>query len=341
MRILVVTPVPSDSTRGNRITAVRWASLFREAGYDVDLREAYAMGRYDALVALHARRSFPSICRFRQANPDSPVIVCLTGTDLHLDFDPARAHSSNPQHRENYRVVCQSLALADRIVLLEPVGLRKLPESVREKCHVIRQSAACVTDPPSPPDDIFLVTVIGHLRAVKDPFRTAEAVRGLPASSRIRVRHIGMALDDRMREQAQQESLHNPRYEWLGPLPHEETLRQLAQSHVTVLSSRHEGAPGIISEAIVHGVPIVASRIDATEGLLGSSYPGLFEFGDTQALCELLRRAETEREFYEVLRAEVRQLAPQFSRQQERQAWKSLWQITFGDDPSEACPGEG
>ena len=41
----------------------------------------------------------------------------------------------------------------------------------------------------------FKVCVIGHLREEKDPLRTAMAARLLPSSSRLRVLHIGRALN--------------------------------------------------------------------------------------------------------------------------------------------------
>ena len=54
--------------------------------------------------------------------------------------------------------------------------------------------------------------MLGHLRPVKDPFRTAMAVRQLPPSSRIQVVHVGGALTDDMKTEADAEESTNPRY---------------------------------------------------------------------------------------------------------------------------------
>ena len=51
----------------------------------------------------------------------------------------------------------------------------------------------------------FDVCVIGHLRAVKDPFRTAMAARSLPDSSTIRVLQVGGAMTSEMANRAQKE----------------------------------------------------------------------------------------------------------------------------------------
>jgi hypothetical protein len=56
-----------------------------------------------------------------------------------------------------------------------------------------------------------------------------------------------------------------------------------------VLSSLSEGA-NVVSETVVAGVPILASRMDGNVGLLGADYPGYFPVGDTKTSARLLRR---------------------------------------------------
>jgi hypothetical protein len=70
------------------------------------------------------------------------------------------------------------------------------------------------------------------LRLVKDPFRTARAVRLLPPSSRIRVLHIGAAMNEEMAARARAEMEINSRYLWLGEQPRWRTRRILARSHL-------------------------------------------------------------------------------------------------------------
>src|SRR4029077_14402852 len=122
---------------------------------------------------------------------------------------------------------------ASRLVVLQPLALNELPSHLRARTRVIYQSFEA---PPRPkgglkiedrgsksedrgakiqitasgnaqssiPPSSFDVCVLGHLRPVKDPFRTALAARRLPASSRIRVRHAGAALSPAMEKQARQ-----------------------------------------------------------------------------------------------------------------------------------------
>jgi hypothetical protein len=64
MKIIMITPVPAQSRQGNRVTAKRWAHLLRELGHRVTIAQEFDGKPYDAMVALHARRSFMSIASF-------------------------------------------------------------------------------------------------------------------------------------------------------------------------------------------------------------------------------------------------------------------------------------
>jgi glycosyltransferase involved in cell wall biosynthesis len=334
MNITLVTPAPSGSRKGNRITARRWASLLRQLGHRVVVRQDYRGERCDLLVALHARHSAAAVGAFRSAHPDLPVVLALTGTDLYeaIHTDP---------------IARQTLELASRLVVLQPLGIEELPERLRARARVIYQSAEApgrsaeprrtAVGPPSrggqkvplgkrhlPRPGLFEICVLGHLRPVKDPFRTALASRLLPPSSRLRVLHVGSALSPDMAEQARAEAAANPRYRWLGDLPRWKALRTLARSRLLVLTSRLEGGANVLSEAIAAGVPMLASHIPGSVGLLGADYPGFFPVGDTQALADLLHRAETDAAFYNSLKAWCRRLRPLVRPARERQSWRRL-----------------
>lgn len=311
MNILIVTPAPQGSRKGNRVTALRWAGLLRQLGHRVVLRQEYHGEPCHVLVALHARRSFPAIDAFRNAHPDGALILALTGTDLYEDI-------------RTDGLAQRSLELASRLIVLQPCGIAELPQHLRVKARVIYQSATAPRLPGAPKRNVFQVCVLGHLREVKDPFRTAHAVRLLSVSSSIRVLHIGSALSPEMEEQARREQETNPRYRWLGDRPRWQALRLLARSRLLVLSSHLEGGANAISEAIAAGVPVLASRISGSIGLLGPNYPGYFPVGDTAALAALLERAETDKQFYVTLQRWVARLKPLVEPARERRAWKDL-----------------
>jgi putative glycosyltransferase (TIGR04348 family) len=311
MKICLVTPAPAHSRKGNRVTALRWARLLRELGHRVTVAQRYDGQRCDLLVALHAGRSAESVARFHADHPDRPLVVALTGTDLYGDI-----HTSADARR--------SLELAARLVVLQPLGVEGLPEHLRPKARVIYQSVPTPAFRTRRRDDVFEVCVLGHLRPVKDPLRTAQAARLLPPSSRVRVLHLGAALSKDMARQARAEEAANPRYRWLGERPRWQALRTLARCRLLSLTSELEGGANVISESLAVSVPVVASRIAGSLGLLGEDYPGYFPFGDTEALAALLRRSESDARFYRVLAARCRRRRALFQPARERQAWARL-----------------
>jgi len=297
------------------MTAVRWAGILRTLGHRVSIIEVYEGEPYDLLVALHARRSYASIRRFHLNHPERPLLVALTGTDLYKDLPRSRKAR-------------QSLEFATRLIALQPKASEELPSHLRQKIRVIYQScpASLRKRGTLRSRRSFDVCVIGHLRAVKDPFRTARAARRLLPSSRVRVLHLGAAMDEQMARRARAEIRVNPRYLWLGEQPRRRVQRILAVSALCVLSSRLEGGANVVSEAIAAGVPLLASRIAGTVGLLGENYPGYFRVGNTEELARLLHRAETDRAFLTKLSSHCAMLAPLFGPRREQTAWRQLLQ---------------
>ena len=149
---------------------------------------------------------------------------------------------------------------------------------------------------PQRRNNVFKVCVIGHLRSEKIPCARRWA-RSLPASSKIQVVQVGRALNEHYDRQARAEAARNPRYRWLGELPHWKTRRLLAGSHLLSLTSRMEGSANVLSEALASGVTVVASKVSGLIGTLGKNYPGYFPAGNTRALARLLRSAESIRAF--------------------------------------------
>ena len=80
----------------------------------------------------------------------------------------------------------------------------------------------------------------------------------------------------------------------------------------------------MISEAIVAGAPVVASRIAGNVGLLGADYPGYFRVGDTRGLARLMARAESDSEFLTELKSHCEGLAHLFNSERELMAWRDV-----------------
>jgi len=311
VKIALVTPAPEQVHTGNRTTADRWAGLLSELGNQVSVQKSWDGEECDLLIALHAKRSFPAIQRFRQKHPLAPLVVALTGTDLYGDLESSA------------EAMC-SLEFASRIVVLQQFGVEAVPESARQRVRVIYQSAERPFPSPRREESCFQVCVLAHLRAVKDPLRTAYAVRELPASSRIQVKHAGAVLDPDFAGQVEAEQRTNPRYQWLGPLAHEAAIDLLSRSHILALTSHIEGGANVVSESIAVSVPVISSLIPGSVGILGRDYLGYFPVRDSGALREQLLRAESGDGFYQELQQSGARLQPLVSVARERESWETL-----------------
>ncbi len=311
MKITLISPAAVDICSGNLVTAQRWANMLSALGHDVRTRRVYEGEWCDLLIALHAGKCATSIERFAAIHPNNPIIVAMTGTDIYGDLQ------ADPQ-------VLSSLELATRIVALQPSAIDELPQHLHERVRVIYQSVSHPSHQSNRRSDLFEICVIGNLREVKDPFRIADAVKHLPEKSRIQVVHIGAALSGDMASRAKLESETNDRYQWLGPLPREQTMQRLADARLMVLTSIMEGGANVVSEAIVCCVPVISSHISGSIGLLGEDYPGYFPVGDEHALAAIIHRAEADSDFLKTLTTRVLELAPLFDPANEQRAWEKL-----------------
>lgn len=293
------------------MTTERWAGIFRDLGHRVTVTRDYDGEVHEVMVALHARRSAEAIRLYRESCPDGSLVLALTGTDLYRDI-----------HRDD--AARESLHYADRFVLLQPEGVKELPENLRDRARVIYQSISDAPEPVPPREEEFEVSVIGHLRAVKDPFRAEKASRRLPEASRIRITHVGGVLEPELEEVAEKAEPENPRYRWLGERSRKETLQILARSRLLVHSSRMEGGAHVISEAIACETPVLASNIPGNVGMLGKDYPGYFQTGSTSALADRLKQAETDSDFLDRLREGVLARSGIVEPERERTAWREL-----------------
>jgi putative glycosyltransferase (TIGR04348 family) len=285
-RISIVTPAGAGARNGNRHTAQRWAAFARSLGYRAAVMVQWDGKPCDLLLALHARRSHPSVLEFRARHPGRPLVVALTGTDLYRDLPASR------EARE-------SLRLADRVIVLQEDALRLLDPATRKKARIVHQSAR-----PSirhaPPKSRFRVAVVGHLREEKDPFRTALALRHV--GHRLEVVQVGDALTPRMASRARKHAQADSRYRWLGGRAHAQALGWIARSHLLVVSSVMEGGANVISEAARIGTPVLASRVSGNVGMLGRGYPGYFRLHDERELGRLIETSLESRTFFRALK---------------------------------------
>ena len=317
MKISLITPAGKRSKSGNRTTAGRWARILRTLGHKVHVEEVYGGADADMMVALHAWRSADSMNVFRASFPGRPLVVALTGTDIY------KFQHSHPE------VTLDSMRQADWLVCLHDGVAQDIPAEFGRKLSVIPQSSPPLTRARAPTQRHFDICVIGHLREEKDSLRAAYAARNVSPESKLRVIHLGKAHDESWAREAEAEMARNERYIWRGEVPGWKVRREFVKTRLMVISSIMEGGANVVSEALVAGVPIIASDISGNIGMLGEDYPGLYSTSDTAALQALLEKAETDSAFLDDLTRRCKALAPRYTFENETACWQAaLGKIT-------------
>jgi glycosyltransferase involved in cell wall biosynthesis len=141
------------------------------------------------------------------------------------------------------------------------------------------------------PLDAFRIGWVGRLREEKGPDIMVEALAaaddpGLSLSmmgegmesARLQALAARLGISDRIR--------------WHGVVPNAGPL--LAALDVFVLTSRREGTPMALFEAIAAGVPIVATRVGGVPDVLGPEEAMLVDADDAQAVARAIRAIRAE-----------------------------------------------
>ncbi len=325
-QVVIVSPALADANNGNWQTARRWQKFLQSPAAShpafqtrivTQWPDGPAAAQDSCMIALHARRSAASVMAWAQSRgrgaelqPVPGLAVVLTGTDLYRDI------LTDTQAQ-------QSLQWAQRLVVLQDLGLSRLPTALQSRAQVIFQSTSARQSLPK--SARFLKAVmVGHLREEKSPQTLFAAARMLEPQEAIHIDHIGAPLDAALAALAQATAAACTGYRWLGALPHEATRRRIQRAHVLVHTSRMEGGAHVVMEAVRSGTPVLASRVDGNVGMLGSDYAGYFDWDHAEQLVALLRRCHRDPAFLAQLQAQCAARAPLFAPQAERQAVQQL-----------------
>ncbi len=306
--LVIVSPALSDTNNGNWQTAKRWAALLKPH-YRIRIVQHWpdaAAPSGDIMVALHARRSAPSVAAWAAQRGAKGLVVVLTGTDLYRDI-----HTDADAQA--------SLAAAARLLVLQPMGVAELPAQHRAKTHVVLQSSTSRRTLIKTSQHLRAV-MVGHLRDEKSPQTLFASAQLLRAREDVLIDHIGAGLDAQLTQTAVDTAAACKNYRWLGALPHATTRGKIQRAHVLVHASKMEGGAHVIMEAVCSGTPVIASHISGNIGMLGEDYQGYFPLGDAAALAQLLERCQDEPHFIAALRGQCALRAPLFAPQAERAA---------------------
>ncbi|MGB0775028.1 MAG: glycosyltransferase [Akkermansiaceae bacterium] len=298
--IIIHSPYAESASQGNSVTAVRLENILTHAGYEVSHSEQdYLGGAADGMVALNARKSARAIAKFRYLHPDATLVIVLTGTDI-----------NHPDVIDESSWTSISLKLADHLIVLHDASLAFVPERFREKTSVIYPSVSLPDGLVHSPTSNDMI-VSGNMRKEKNFKLAVEVSNNLPPS-------VSIHLYGKPSSPASGKIVEH------GAVSHEEMLSVMARGRALLNTSTQEGGANAICEAIVLGLPVIASAIPGNIGMLGEDYAGLFPSNDAEALTAMLVRCVEDESFYQQLKQQVADRAPLFAHRQESEAWVNL-----------------
>ena len=288
LRVVLVSPVPIDSPRGNAITVARIAQGLRAGGLDVCVRSTdddglaeYATGRPPALVhAFHAYRAGPrGLALSRSCR--APLVITLTGTDVSDDLrDSARG-----------RVVRETLLGAMAITAFHDSIAAEIATAlpaVASRLAVVPQSvtllpASAVGGGAAVHGDPCLLFPAG-IRPVKRPLLPLASLDGLlQKHPGMRLWYAGPPLDPRETERLERALSGRPWARYLGPVPHSAMPALLEAADIVLNCSLSEGGmANAVLEAFALGRAVLASDIPGNCSLVEDGVTGLLFRSETE-----------------------------------------------------------
>jgi len=227
------------------------------------LRRILAAFRPDLIHAHGSRAGF----LVALASPRAPVVHTIHGLHLLRRSPLARWLAGLAQRYTNQRtdftvfVSDADLSLARKHGLAPPEG----------SCRVIHNGISPVGPGEACSPVARHVGFIGRLEYMKDPLLFLDVMASLPEYSGEMVG--GGSMEPEVRDVIRRRGVGNIQAH--GALPHGDTLRRLRTFSVMLVTSRWEGLPIAILEAMRDGVPVVAARISGIEEVIEDGTSGL------------------------------------------------------------------
>ncbi len=337
VRILLIPPRQPEAT-GNQVTAERHRSTLGPLGHEVlvvdtdgnpeHLWKSAGPFRPDLVHLLHAYRS-GSPWLESEALRRLPMVVTLTGTDLHEDLGSPGRHA----------VVETVLAEAAAVLIQNPscvVDLGRTHPALASRIHYLPPGILLGTRPwplrgeaGLSADDLLFLHPAG-IRPVKQNLELLELFSPLAAERpRLRLAFCGPVLDPAYGGLFAKALEGRPWARHLGVIPPAAMASALRQSDVVLNHSRSEGLPNALVEAAALGVPILARNIAGNASVVREGENGLLYDDDATFLAQAARLADDPG-----LRQALRCPAPdRFSAEAEARALETIYREALAGAP--------
>ena len=296
MKIALVSSYTLPFYCGNSILVERLREGLTDRGYDVAIFNATKDDPHlgvkfspDIVHSFNASRPYEWMCDFRN-NRSVSWIITLTGTDYNTwcnIVEPA-AH------------IKESLLSADTLVVFHDEALRSLSTSlpqIRSKIRVINQGVTCLKTAHDTisvrkkygidqGQTVFLM--VSGIRPVKNIGCALEAFYRLERETpNVLLLLAGPIIDREEADRVLQMGDRLSCFRYLGELPYPKVRALIKASDVFLNTSLHEGMSGAVLEAMIEGLPVLASSTTGNRSLVKDNLNGLlFPVNNAQSLAQ-------------------------------------------------------
>ena len=294
MKVLLLTPAPTDVFLGGAATVSRYRDGLQRYGHLCELFGGTVEGELKQSLAGTIGRFKPDIvhahdaarCGLQLLGLRTPWVVSLSGEDLHSRMvDERDGPLICEVLRRAHRVLVPSRAAAD---LVE----QRAPEAVGKVDVVPRTAVRLATDGTDLrrslgiPRQRFLVFLPGGLRPIKGQLRSLPLVRVLRAAGAdIEMIIAGPDQDPTYAEGLRAQSAHEPGVRVLPALARDRMGAAYLDADVVLNTSFSEGCAPTILEAGILGRAVVAAAVPGNAELLRHKETGLL-FHDEEEMAK-------------------------------------------------------
>ena len=297
VKVLLITPSPTELHRGPATTVLRYRQGLQRRGHLCELLGGADEGgikeslqgmverfRPDLVHAHDALRSGVSILGLR-----IPWVVSVTGEDVFRDIeDPAHGPVLCETLRQAHRILVPSQPVAQRVETCIPDAVGRI-DVVPRAAEPLGTGGTDLRRSLGIPRNRMLILLPGGLRPVKGQERAVRLIRTLRdngADAELVI--VGPVQDPGYAEQLHREADGDPRIRLLPPLSRERMGAAYMNADVVLNTSAHEGMSLSILEAGMLGRPVVATDVPGNRELVRHKETGLlFEDDDSLARAVL------------------------------------------------------
>jgi glycosyltransferase involved in cell wall biosynthesis len=302
IRIALVSPFSLSFPCGNSVLAQRLRDgLLKTGEYEVALFDCRADSADRAvsfaphlLHSVNAERPYSWIRDFLLHGKKAPWVITLTGTD----YNTWCGVSAPPEP------VRESFARADALVVFHEdarEAVRRCVPAAAGKIHVIAQG---VTPPVAGSDarhirqrygirpEAVVFLMVAGIRPVKNLAAAFAAFSEMEKTvETVELLLAGPIIDRNEAERVFSMGSKLQRFRYLGEMAPPEVRELMAAADVFLNTSLHEGMSGSVLEAMVAGLPVIASNVAGNCALVRDNENGLlFTPEDTRELIKAALR---------------------------------------------------